>query len=142
MATNYSRTILLGYLAADPETKKRPGTGKKVVRFTLLTFTDKTDLEGKRSSAAERHRIVVLNDPIAEVASRIFRKGMKLLVEGQNQTRRYTDAAGVERQITEVVIGAYRGWAEIVSDKDDPDSIRLSAGEAVDHPPPGGVPAL
>lgn len=104
-----SKTILLGHVGRDPEiTPLR--SGGKVASFSLATSERWRDRDtGERKERTEWHRVVVFAEPLIEVIDKHVRKGAKLYVEGQNATRKWKDNAGIERQVTEVVLRPYRG---------------------------------
>src|SRR3978361_2015223 len=99
-----NKVILIGNLGKDPEVRSSR-TGDKIVPFNLATSESWNDkASGERKERTEWHRVVVFNSQIAEVAERFLKKGAKVYVEGQLQTRKWTDQAGVEKYSTEVVL--------------------------------------
>jgi single-strand DNA-binding protein len=100
---------LLGNLGRDPEVREIPSG--KVVSFSLATTEHWTDREGEKQEQTDWHRVVAYNG-VGEVAERFLRKGSRVYVEGQLQTRKWTDAEGTERLITVVVLG--RAHSELV----------------------------
>lgn len=109
MAGTVNKVILVGNLGRDPEVRFNP-EGGKIVTFSVATsesWKDKTS--GERRDRTEWHKVVVFNDKLAEVCEKYLKKGSKLYLEGQLQTRKWTDQQGQERYTTEVVLGRYRG---------------------------------
>lgn len=109
MAGSVNKVILVGNLGRDPEIRFMPD-GTKVASFSIATseyWKDKTT--GERRDRTEWHRISVLNDKIADIAEKYLRKGSKVYVEGQLQTRKWTDQSGAERTTTEILIGRFKG---------------------------------
>lgn len=117
MASSVNKVILIGNLGKDPEVRNSP-EGGKIVTFSIATSeTWKDKATGERKDKTEWHRIVVFNEKIGEVAERYLRKGSKVYLEGQLQTRKWTDQQGVERYMTETVIGRFRGELTLLDSK-------------------------
>src|SRR2546423_2215059 len=109
MAGSVNKVILVGNLGRDPETRRMP-SGDAMVTFSVATsesWRDKTS--GERKERTEWHRVVIFNKNLAEVAEKYLRKGAKVFLEGQLQTRKFTDKDGQERSATEVVLQNFRG---------------------------------
>jgi single-strand DNA-binding protein len=114
VAGSVNKVILVGNLGKDPEIRFTQA-GLKMASFSLATsdsWKDKTT--GERKDRTEWHRVVVMNDKIADVIEKYVKKGTKLFVEGQLQTRKYTDQQGIDRYVTEIVISTYRGGIELL----------------------------
>jgi single-strand DNA-binding protein len=115
MAGSVNKVILIGNLGKDPEVRNSQA-GDKIVSFNLATGESWTDkASGERKERTEWHRIVVFNSQIADVAERFLKKGAKVYVEGQLQTRKWTDQGGVERYSTEVVLARFKGEMTMLS---------------------------
>ena len=109
MAGSLNKVTLLGNLARDPEVRYSPD-GNKVVSFSVATSEQWRDkVTGEKKEKAEFHRVVIFNDKLAEVAERFLKKGRKVYLEGQLQTRKWTDTAGQEKYTTEIILQRYRG---------------------------------
>jgi single-strand DNA-binding protein len=109
MAGSVNKVILIGNLGKDPQVRSL-NSGEKVVNFSLATsesWRDKTT--GERKEKTEWHNIVVFNENIGRVVEQYCKKGTKVYVEGQLQTRKWTDQSGVEKYTTEVVLQRFRG---------------------------------
>ena len=109
MAGSINKVILVGNLGKDPEIRTTQ-EGVKIANFSLATseqWRDKNTQE--RVERTEWHRVVVFNEKLAEIAEKYLRKGSKIYVEGQIQTRKWTDQTGQERYTTEVVVPRFRG---------------------------------
>lgn len=109
MAGSVNKVILVGNLGRDPEARTMQ-TGGKVVTFSIATSETWNDkASGERKERTQWHRIVIYNDRLGEVAERYLKKGSKVYVEGQLETRKFTDKDGQERETTEVVMRQFRG---------------------------------
>ena len=109
MAGSVNKVILVGNLGRDPEVRRLP-SGEPVVNLSLATsesWRDKTS--GERKEKTEWHRVVIFNENLAKVAEQYLKKGSKIYLEGQLQTRKYTDKDGSEKYSTEVVLQRFRG---------------------------------
>ena len=109
MAGSVNKVILIGNLGADPEVRRMP-SGDAVVNLRLATTESWRDKQsGERKDKTEWHRVVIFNDNLAKIAEQYLKKGSKVYVEGQLQTRKYQDKDGVEKYNTEIVLQRYRG---------------------------------
>jgi single-strand DNA-binding protein len=109
MAGSVNKVILVGNLGKDPEVR-RTTAGDPVVNLSLATSESWRDkASGERKEKTEWHRVVIFNKNLAEVAEKYLRKGSKVYVEGQLQTRKWTDKDGAEKYSTEVVLQNFRG---------------------------------
>ena len=109
MAGSVNKVILVGNLGRDPESRSTQD-GTKVVNLSVATSENWKDRNsGERRERTEWHRVVIFNERLAEVAEKYLRKGSKVYLEGQLQTRKWTDQSGQEKYTTEVVIGRFRG---------------------------------
>jgi single-strand DNA-binding protein len=109
MAGSVNKVILVGNLGRDPEVR-RTGAGDPVVSFSLATsetWRDKTS--GERKERTEWHNVVIFNENLGKIAEQYCKKGAKVYLEGQLQTREYTDRDGNQRKTTEVVLQRFRG---------------------------------
>lgn len=109
MAGSVNKVILIGNLGRDPEVRSTQA-GRKVVNLAIATSeTWKDRNSGERQERTEWHRVVIFNERLAETAERYLRKGAKVYVEGQLQTRKWTDQSGAEKYTTEIVLQQFRG---------------------------------
>src|SRR6201985_560255 len=109
MAGSVNKGILVGNLGKHPE-GRRITSGEPIVNLSVATseaWRDKAS--GERKEKTEWHRVVIFNKNLAEVAEKYLRKGAKVYVEGQLQTRKWTDKDGAEKYSTEVVLQNFRG---------------------------------
>src|SRR3990170_9154360 len=103
-----NKVILVGNLGADPEARSLP-SGSEVVNLRVATSENWKDKDGNRQERTEWHRVTIFNENLGRVAKNYLRKGSKVYLEGQLQTRKWTDQAGVEKFSTEVVLQNFRG---------------------------------
>lgn len=109
MSGSVNKVILIGNLGADPEIRHTQD-GRAVANLRVATSESWRDKNsGERKEKTEWHRISVFNEGLAKVAEQYCRKGQKVYIEGQLQTRKWTDQSGTERYSTEVVLNGYGG---------------------------------
>ncbi len=109
MAGSVNKVILIGNLGADPEIR-RTQDGRPVANLRLATsdsWKDKTT--GERRERTEWHRVVIFNENLCRIAEQYLKKGSKVYIEGQLQTRKWQDQSGQDRYSTEVVLQGFRG---------------------------------
>jgi len=119
MAGSVNKVILVGNLGRDPEIRSTQD-GTRVANLSLATsesWRDKTS--GERRERTEWHRVVVFNDRLVEVVERYLKKGATVYIEGQLQTRKWTDQSGAEKYTTEVVLQKYRGELTMLGGRGD-----------------------
>jgi single-strand DNA-binding protein len=117
MAGFVNKAFLIGNLGKDPELRYTSDS-KKTVLFLLATseaWKDKTTGEPKEKT--EWHRIVILDDNLCDIAHKYLKKGSKVYIEGQVQTRKWTDKEKNERYTTEIVLQQYRSELTILNDR-------------------------
>jgi single-strand DNA-binding protein len=109
MAGSVNKVILIGNLGRDPEVRSTQD-GMKIVQLSVATSESWRDkASGERKDKTEWHRVVIFNDRLAEVAEKYLKKGSKVYVEGQLQTRKWSDKDGAEKYTTEVVLSRFKG---------------------------------
>jgi len=109
MAGSVNKVILVGNLGRDPEVR-RMNSGESVVNLNIATSETWRDKQsGERKEKTEWHRVVIFNENLAKIAEQYLKKGSKVYVEGQLQTRKWTDQTGAEKFTTEVVLQRFRG---------------------------------
>ena len=114
MAGSVNKVILVGNLGADPEIR-RLNSGDPVVNLMIATSESWRDKNsGDRKEKTEWHNVVIFNDNLAKVAEQYLKKGMKVYVEGQLQTRKWQDQSGQDRYTTEVVLQKFRGELQML----------------------------
>ena len=109
MAGSVNKVILVGNLGRDPEVRTMQNGGR-VCNLSLATSESWRDKEsGDRREKTEWHRVVIFDDRLVDVAEKYLKKGSKIYISGQLQTRKWTDQSGVEKYSTEVVLQRFRG---------------------------------
>jgi single-strand DNA-binding protein len=108
MAGSVNKVILIGNLGADPEVRSFPNGGK-VCSLRLATSETWRDRNtGERREKTEWHRVEIYAEPLVRVAEQYLRKGSKVYLEGQLETRKWQDQSGQDRYTTEVALRPYR----------------------------------
>ena len=119
MAGSVNKVILVGNLGRDPEVRHTQD-GSPVVNLNLATSENWRDKNtGERREKTEWHRVVIFNENLAKVAENYLRKGSKVYIEGQLQTRKWTDQQGQEKYTTEIVLQRFRGDLTMLDSKGD-----------------------
>jgi single-strand DNA-binding protein len=109
MAGSVNKVILVGNLGRDPEVRYTQ-SNQKIVHLAIATSERWKDRQsGEQREKTEWHRVVIFNENLADVAERYLQKGRSVYLEGQLQTRKWTDQSGVEKYTTEIVIQRFRG---------------------------------
>ncbi len=113
-----NKVILVGNLGADPEVRYLP-SGDALANIRLAT-TDryKDKASGEMKEATEWHRVVIFNENLTMVAERYLKKGSKVYVEGQIETRKWTDQSGAEKYSTEIVLRQFRGELTLLDSRE------------------------
>src|ERR1700729_1623065 len=107
MAGSVNKVILVGNLGKDPEIR-RTQDGRPIANLSIATSeTWRDKATGERKEKTEWHRVVLLNEGLCKVTEQYLKKGAKVYIEGQLQTRKWTDQAGVEKYSTEVVLQGF-----------------------------------
>jgi single-strand DNA-binding protein len=149
MAGSVNKVILIGNLGRDPEIKTMQ-SGGRVANLSLATsesWRDKTS--GERKERTEWHRVVIFNENLVRVAESYLRKGSKVYIEGQLETRKWQDQGGQERYMTEVVLRQFRGEITMLDSRGGggagsgpDDGAPPSGGRGGGGSSPGGAPDL
>lgn len=115
--SSVNKAIILGNLGRDPEVRTTQD-GRKIVNMTVATTEKWKDKgTGERKERTEWHRVVIFNEGLAGIAEQYLRKGSKVYLEGQLQTRKWTDKDGVEKYSTEIVLQSFGGSLVLLGDK-------------------------
>ncbi len=138
MAGSVNKVIIVGNLGKDPEIRSFQNGGR-VASFSVATsesWKDKTS--GEKKERTEWHRISVLNENLVGIIERYVKKGSKIYIEGQLETRKWTDKDGQEKYSTEVVLRPYRGELTLL---DSAGGSRGAMSGPSDEPPAFGPSA-
>ena len=117
--SSVNKVILIGNLGRDPEVRSM-SSGDPVVNLSLATserWKDKSS--GEQREKTEWHRVVIFDERLCDVAQKYLRKGSKIYIEGQLQTRKWTDQQGVEKYSTEVVLKRFNGVLTMLDSRSD-----------------------
>jgi single-strand DNA-binding protein len=139
MAGSVNKVILVGNLGKDPEIRTMQ-SGGKVCNLSVATSESWNDkASGERKEKTEWHRVVIFDDRLADVCEKYLRKGRKVYLEGQLQTRKWTDQEGKERYSTEVVLQRFRGELQILdSNREGGGGGSFGGDPGMDAPSSGG----
>lgn len=121
-----NKVTLIGNLGADPEARSL-NNGGEVVNLRVATSESWKDKDGNRQERTEWHQVVIFNEGLCNVAKSYLRKGSKCYLEGQLQTRKWTDQSGAERHSTEVVLQRFRGELVLLDAKEGGQAERKPA---------------
>ncbi len=103
-----NKVILVGNLGADPESRSF-ANGGEVVNLRVATSETWKDRDGNRQEKTEWHTVAIFNENLGRVAKSYLKKGSKVYLEGQLQTRKWQDQSGNDRYSTEIVLQKFRG---------------------------------
>src|SRR3954471_15986321 len=133
-----NKVILVGNLGRDPEARNMQ-SGGKVVSFSIATSETWNDkASGERKEKTQWHRIAIFNEKLGEIAEKYLKKGSKVYLEGSLESRKYTDKDGQEREITEVVIGRFKGEITLLDGRNGGGDAGDSGGERSGRSSGGG----
>ena len=119
MSGSVNKVILVGNLGRDPEVR-RTGNGDPIVSFSVATAeTWKDKATGERKERTEWHNVTIFNEALGKIAEQYCKKGTKVYLEGQLQTREYTDKDGNQRKATDVVLPRFRGELTLLDSRRD-----------------------
>ncbi len=120
MAGSVNKVILVGNLGRDPEVR-RSQSGDPIVNLNIATSETWRDRQsGERKERTEWHRVVIFNENLAKIAEQYLKKGSKVYIEGQLQTRKWQDQSGQEKYTTEVVLQRFRGELTLLDGRSGP----------------------
>jgi single-strand DNA-binding protein len=109
MAGSVNKVILVGNLGRDPEVRSFPNGGKVCNLRIATSETWRDKQSGERKERTEWHSVAIFNENLARIAEQYLRKGSKVYIEGQLETRKWQDQSGADRYTTEVVLRQFRG---------------------------------
>ena len=129
MAGSVNKVILVGNLGRDPEIRSMPN-GDRIANLSIATsetWRDKSS--GERKEKTEWHSVVIFNENIVKVAENYLKKGSTVYIEGSLQTRKYTDAQGVEKYSTEIVLQRFNGQLTMLGGRNDSQGGGMGGGD-------------
>ena len=131
MAGSVNKVILIGHLGRDPEIR-RTGNGDPIANLRVATSEHWRDKQsGERREKTEWHSVVVFNEALAKVCEQYLRKGSKVYLEGQLQTREWDDKRdGIKRYTTEVVLQRFRGEITILDSREEGERRAANTGDS------------
>jgi len=119
MAGSVNKVILVGNLGRDPEVRSFQNGGK-VCNLRIATSENWKDRNtGERRERTEWHSVAIFSEPLARIAEQYLRKGSKVYIEGQLETRKWQDQNGQDRYTTEVVLRPYRSELTLLDGRND-----------------------
>lgn len=118
MAGSVNKVIIVGNLGRDPEVRNFPNGGKVVNLRIATSETWRDRNSGERKERTEWHSVAIFNENLAKVAEQYLKKGSKVYIEGQLETRKWQDQSGQDRYTTEVVLRQYRGELTLLDGRD------------------------
>ena len=125
MSGSLNKATLIGNLGKDPEIRSFQNGGR-VVHLSIATSENWKDKDsGERKERTEWHHVSVMSEGLVSIAEKYLKKGAKVYVEGQLETRKWTDKEGHERNTTEIVLRPYRGQLIMLEPKDELDEVPL-----------------
>ena len=119
MAGSVNKVIIMGNLGKDPEIRNFPNGGR-VCNFSVATSESWRDKNsGEKQERTQWHNISILSEPLVNIAERFLKKGSKVYLEGQLETRKWQDNSGSDRYSTEIVLRPYKGEITLIDNKTD-----------------------
>ena len=137
MAGSVNKVIIVGNLGKDPEVRTFPNGGK-VCNFPVATSETWRDRNsGEKQERTQWHNIAIFSEPLVNIAERFLKKGSKIFVEGQLETRKWQDNTGADRYSTEVVLRPYKGELTLLDNKSEMDNTQR---ESLSEPTTSVIP--
>ncbi|WP_099868205.1 single-stranded DNA-binding protein [Pararhizobium haloflavum] len=133
MAGSVNKVILVGNLGADPEIR-RTQDGRPIANLSVATSENWRDKNtGERRERTEWHRVVIFNEGLCKVAENYLKKGSKVYVEGQLQTRKWQDQSGQDKYSTEVVLQGFNSTLTMLDGRADGAGAGQGGGRGSDY---------
>ena len=126
MSVSINKVTLIGYLGCDPEVRYTPSAVKIVTLSVATTEIWKDKTTGERREKTEWHRIIIHHNKLADIAEKYLQKGSRVYLEGQLQTRKWTNGSGREQYLTEIILSSYKSDLTVLDGK---------LTKAIDSPP-------
>jgi single-strand DNA-binding protein len=128
VAGSVNKVILVGNLGKDPEVRSMQNGGKVCNLSVATSESWKDKMSGERKERTEWHRVVIFNEALIGIAERYLKKGSKVYLEGQIETRKWSDQSGQEKYSTEVVLRQYRGELTLLDSREGGGNYAPSGG--------------
>ena len=146
MAGSVNKVIIVGNLGRDPEVRSFQNGGKVCNLRIATTETWRDKASGERKERTEWHAVSVMDENLVKIAEQYLRKGSSVYIEGQLETRKWTDQSGVEKYTTEVVLRPFRSTLTMLGGKADGERQEQRGGydqspEGYKQPAHGGTAA-
>ncbi|KPQ08058.1 MAG: single-strand DNA-binding protein Ssb [Rhodobacteraceae bacterium HLUCCA12] len=119
MAGSVNKVIIIGNLGRDPEVRSFQNGGKVVNLRIATSETWRDKASGERREKTEWHSVAIFSEPLGRIAEQYLRKGSKVYIEGQLETRKWQDQSGQDRYTTEIVLRPYRGELTLLDGRGD-----------------------
>jgi single-strand DNA-binding protein len=141
MAGSVNKVILVGNLGADPDVRSFPNGGK-VANLSIATSERWRDRNtGENRERTEWHRVAIYSEPLVRVAEQYLRKGSKVYVEGQLETRKWQDQSGQDRYTTEIALRPYRSELHMLDGRGEGGSSYGGSVQGGGYDQPSSMPA-
>lgn len=128
MSGSVNKVILVGNLGADPEIRQTKD-GRPVAQLSIATSENWKDRNtGERREKTEWHRVVIFSEGLCRVAENYLKKGSKVYIEGQLQTRKWQDQSGADKYTTEIVLQGFNSTLTMLDGRSGGDSAGGGAG--------------
>lgn len=131
MSGTVNKVILVGNLGKDPEIRTTQD-GKEIANMTVATTESWNGKDGNRQERTEWHKVVIFNPSAVGFVKQYAKKGAKVYVEGQLQTRKWKDKDGNDKYSTEVVLQGYNGAVSLLDKREKSDGAVAAGGNVVD----------
>lgn len=139
MAGSVNKVILIGNLGKDPEVRSMQNGGKVCNLRVATSETWKDKQSGERQERTQWHQVVIFNEPLIGIAERFLKKGSTVYLEGQLETRKWTDQSGAEKYSTEVVLRPFRGELTLLGGRGEGGGMSAGGGGGdYEREPAGG----
>ncbi len=135
MAGSVNKVIIIGNLGRDPEVRSFPNGGKVCNLRIATSETWRDKQSGERKEKTEWHSVAIFSEPLVRIAEQYLKKGSKVYIEGQLETRKWQDQSGADRYSTEVVLRPYRGELTLLDGRGEGGG---GGGGGYDSGPAGG----
>lgn len=140
MAGYINKVILIGNVGREPEIRQTQD-GMRITNLSIATSESWKDKNsGERKEKTEWHRVVIMNDNLTTIVENYVKKGSKIYIEGQLQTRKWTDQSGQERYTTEIILGRYRGELALLDARNTGSSANSQGGSDLSGNPYADLP--